>query len=71
MSEKGWWEDGDAPEVEPSLEGKRGGPEVEDPFQEDEGAVETPGLFVLRIFGVIIVLILLEFFELSEILGSL
>ena len=42
MSEKGWWEDG-------------GGPEVEDPLQEDEGAVENLVAFVLRILAVIIV----------------
>jgi len=36
--EKGWWEDG-------------GGPEVEDPFQEDEGAVVNPVATVLRILA--------------------
>jgi hypothetical protein len=52
--EKGWWEGEDSPEAEPSLEGERGGPEVEDPFQEDEGAVVNPVAFVLRTLAVLI-----------------
>ena len=42
MSEKGWWEDG-------------GGPEVEDPFQEPEGAGVSPVAFVLRSLAVLII----------------
>ena len=41
MSEKGWWEDGD-------------GPEVEDQSQEDEGAVVNLVSFVLRSLAVFI-----------------
>ena len=41
MSEKGWWEDGD-------------GPEVEDQPQEDEGAVVNLVSFVLRSLAVLI-----------------
>ena len=49
--EKGWWEGDD-------------GPEVEDPYQEDEGVwVVTPGS-LLRIFGVIIVVIITYTFDL-------
>ncbi len=42
MSEKGWWEDG-------------GGPEVEGPFQEDEGSAGSPVAFVLRTLAVILI----------------
>ena len=49
--EKGWWEGDD-------------GPEVDDPYQEDEGAVVPPGLALLRIFGVIIVVLITYTFDL-------